>query len=385
MPRKTKFKRRANGTLSITKLGGKRAKPYAVRETVKIDFKQHQKYIGYFETREEALDFINLYILMKKKKINNDQAQNINSELADLALNTITPDMLTFGEIFEILVEEKYQYQKNIRSVKSWFNKFKLIHDVKINKITLQMLQDVFDDVKASGKGKGTTAHMKSIAMDIFEYAVKHQYISRNDDYTSYIDLSYKKYKTSDNQDSTRRKAFTIEQIRQIMEMNTIESKYALLYIFTGCRPNELMDIDTSKIYIDVDCNDDGNLQKVSYMITGSKTEAGRNRIIPIHDIIKPIIIELLNAHKSYLVEKKTVDPTTHYQNLYFNKLMDQLNLDRVPYACRHTFSTLAKFYKVDEFAKKKIMGHKSNDLTDDVYTDSFINFLYQEIHKISL
>ena len=30
-------------------------------------------------------------------------------------------------------------------------------------------------------------------------------------------------------------------------------------------------------------------------------------------------------------------------------------------------------------------MGHKSGDLTDDVYTDTFINFLYQEIDKISL
>lgn len=192
IPKKSKFKRRANGDLSITKLNGKRAKPYAVRETVKIDFKQHQKYIGYFKTREEALDFINLYTLMKKNRINQEQANHINDSLTDLALKIIKRNMLTFKEIFNIIYNEKYKYQKNHKSVVSWFNKFNTIHDVKINKINLQMLQDIFEDVKSLGKGKGTTSHMKCVAMDIFEYAVKHQYISRNDDYTSYIDLSSK-------------------------------------------------------------------------------------------------------------------------------------------------------------------------------------------------
>ena len=380
-----KFKRRANGSLSVTKLSGNRAKPFAVRETVKIDFKQHQKYIGYFETREEALDFINLYTLMKKKKINQEQASHINNSLTDLVLNAINPEMLTFKEIFNIIYDEKYKYQKNHKSVVSWFNKFNAVHDVKINKINLQMLQDIFEEVKSSGKGKGTTSHMKCVAMDIFEYAVKHQYISRNDDYTSYIDLSSKKYRTSDNKEKTSRKAFTVEEVRQIMKMNTIESKYALLFIFTGCRPNELIEIDTSKIYIDVECNDDGNKQIISYMITGSKTYAGLNRIIPIHDYIKPIIVELLKEHSDSLIATNTTSKVTEHQYNYFKPLMKKMNLDRVPYACRHTFSTLAKLYKVDEFARKRILGHKSGDLTDDVYTDTFINFLYQEINKISL
>lgn len=380
-----KFKRRANGSLSITKLSGNRAKPYAVRETVKIDFKQHQKYIGYFETREEALDFINLYTLIKKKKINAEQANNINNTLTDLALNAINPEMLTFKEIFNIIYDEKYKYQKNHKSVISWFNKFTSIHNININKVNLQMLQDIFEDVKKSGKGKGTTSHMKCVVMDIFEYAVKHQYISRNDDYTSYIDLSSKKYKTSDNEEKKKRKAFTIEQVREIMSMDTIEAKYALLFIFTGCRPNELIYIDTKNIFIDIECNDDGNKQIVSYMITGSKTQAGKNRIIPIHDYIKPIVVELLKEHPNYLIKTNTSNIVREFRQNYFNKLMKIMNLDRVPYACRHTFSTLAKLYKVDEFARKRIMGHKSRDLTDDVYTDTFINFLYQEINKIEL
>lgn len=395
MPRKKrKLKRRANGALSITELKGNRSKPFAVRETVEMSYKQVQKYIAYFETREEAEDFIKLYDLMKKKKINKTQVQELNCDLTEQVMQTISPDMLTFKEIFNILFEEKYKYQKNSKSVQSWFSKLEAVHNKNINNITLYNLQESFDEVKKDGLGSGTLAQMKCLATNIFKYAVKHQYISRDDDYTEFIDISLKAYKDdSDGKESKnkkrnnteRRKSFTVDQVRNIMKHNTIESKYALLYIFTGCRPNELLEIDTSKIYLDVNCNDDGIKRKVSYMITGSKTDAGINRIIPIHDYIKPIITELLNEHQEYLILEQCNDIVNTYHRVYFEPLMQELGYNKVPYACRHTFTSLAKLYNVDPFARKRIVGHKANDLTDDVYTDIFINKLYMEVNKIKL
>ena len=38
--------------------------------------------------------------------------------------------------------------------------------------------------------------------------------------------------------------------------------------------------------------NDDGNNKKVSYIFAGLKSEAGKNRIIPIHKLIEPFIID---------------------------------------------------------------------------------------------
>lgn len=384
MPKKRKLKRRANGALSITQLKGNRSKPFAVRETVEMSYSQKQKYIAYFSTREEAEDFIKLYTLMKKKKINSTQANSLDQDLTEQVMQSIAPDMLTFKEIFYILFEEKYKFQKNKDSIKSWFNKLTDIHNKNINTINLYDLQSIFDNIKEKGLGTGTLSHVKGVTVDIFKYAVKHQYISRDDDYTEFIDISLIGYdKKEENND--KRKSFTVEQVRNIMKHNTLESKYVLLYIFTGCRPNELLEIDTNKIYIDVDCNDDGTDRKVSYMITGSKTEAGRDRIIPIHDYIKPIIIYLLSKHKDYLIINKGYDLVVTYREKYFDPLMQELGYNKVPYACRHTFTTLAKLYNVDQFARKRIVGHKSNDLTDDVYTDIFINKLYTEINKIKL
>ncbi|WP_050636139.1 tyrosine-type recombinase/integrase [Candidatus Stoquefichus sp. SB1] len=384
MPKKRKLKRRANGALSITQLKGNRSKPFAIRETVEMSYSQKQKYIAYFETREEAEDFIKLYTLMKKKKINATQANSLDQDLTEQVMQSITPDMLTFKEIFYILFEEKYKFQNNKASVKSWFNKLTDIHNKNINTINLYDLQSIFDNIKEAGLGTGTLSHVKGVTMDIFKYAVKHQYISRDDDYTEFIDISLKGYdKKEDNTD--KRKSFTVDEVRNIMKHNTLESKYALLYIFTGCRPNELLEIDTSKIYIDVDCNDDGVKRKISYMITGSKTEAGRDRIVPIHDTIKPIIIDLLEKHPNYLIIKQCDNIVNKYHRDLFEPLMKELNYNKVPYACRHTFVSLAKLYNMDPFARKRIVGHKSNDLTDDVYTDIFINKLYTEINKIKL
>ena len=64
---------------------------------------------------------------------------------------------------------------------------------------------------------------------------------------------------------------------------------------------------------------------------------------------------------------------------------MKHIGLNHLPYDTRHTFATLAKLYKVDDFARKRIMGHKSADLTDDVYTHTLQNELYTEIQKIKI
>lgn len=385
---KRKFKKRKNGSGSIVKLSGKRRKPFAVKITDGFDeitHMQKQKVLETFETYPEAEDFLNMYNLMKnKQRISDEQAKMINEDvyLQVKYVEQKGKEIPTFKDIFEILSEEKYKYQKSYKSKISWYNNFKTLHNRRIDSINLHDLQEIFNNLKQT-KGSGTLSHMKILVSDIFEYAVIHQYIKRDDDYTSYIDISILNKKEDENE---RRKPFTINEIKQIMQMNTLSAKYTLLFIFTGCRPIELLSIDTSQIFIDVECEDDGKKEIVSYMITGSKTEAGRNRIIPIHNIIKPIIIELLNEHPKYLITDDPIKNNTNWFNLtQFSPLMQVMCLYKTTYACRHTFSTLAKQFKIEPFARKRIMGHKSNDITDDIYTHTIINTLYKEIQKIDI
>ena len=119
----------------------------------------------------------------------------------------------------------------------------------------------------------------------------------------------------------------------------------------------------------------------------GVKTAAGKERIIPLHPLIIPLIQHFLNQSSSpYLFSDENINMTyTHYKNDYI-KFMDKHNLEHMePYDTRYTFSTLAKTCHVDTAAHKKIMGHSCNDLTDDVYTHEPLSFLLKEISKIKL
>ena len=54
-----------------------------------------------------------------------------------------------------------------------------------------------------------------------------------------------------------------------------------------------------------------------------------------------------------------------------------------LPHDGRHTFSTLAKKAGMDDYARKKLMGHSIKDLTDKVYTHLDMEWFRQELEKI--
>ena len=68
-----------------------------------------------------------------------------------------------------------------------------------------------------------------------------------------------------------------------------------------------------------------------------------------------------------------------------FNSIVEQLGLNpnHRPHDGRKTFVTLAKKYKVDEYAVKYIAGHTINDITERVYTERDPEWLKEEIKKI--
>lgn len=136
---------------------------------------------------------------------------------------------------------------------------------------------------------------------------------------------------------------------------------------------------DRKQIHIDEPCNDDGVERKISYIITGSKTEAGRNRIIPIHEGIKQYVIDELIVRKERLFDSKR---TWFYMTVLY-ALNDQLGMNHKMHDTRDTFASLCQLYNVDIYIRKKVLGHKLNDITFDIYTNASKNKLWTEINKI--
>ena len=146
----------------------------------------------------------------------------------------------------------------------------------------------------------------------------------------------------------------------ELVELSIAEFELKDLIIiqcYTGLRPRELLSLRPENI----------NLEE-GYIIGGMKTEAGRDRLIPIHDCIKPL-----------LAKRKGFENIT-YDRL--NKAYTSFHGHK-PHDGRKTFITLAKKYNVDEYAIKYIVGHKISDLTERVYTDREFKWLQSEIAKI--
>lgn len=378
MPRNSRFKRRPNNTGTVVKLSGKRRNPYCARvmsdERDIITGKKKQICIGTFATREEALNALSIYSLKRSNAITNEEARNLAPDLFDRIQEKTQKKIPTFKEIYEILDAKEFSKLSNSsrKGYNSWIKHFKSIYDRPINNITLADLQFVFDN---DGSKNGTQAHMKVLCSKIFEYAVIHQYISRDDDYTSYI-------KIADYKQSTKHFAFDIEEIKKLQSADTPEAHLLLIYIYTGLRVGELLHINRDNIHIDEKCDDDGTERLISYIVTGSKTTAGKNRIVPIHNDIKQYVIDELIEKEERLID---VSYEWGFNKNIMPMINSMLNTNHTMHDTRVTFASLCQLYKVDVYARKKILGHKLKDITFDIYTKASKNRLWTEVNKIKL
>ena len=377
MPRNSRFRRRPNNTGTVVKLSGKRRNPYCARvmsdERDIITGKKKQICIGTFATREEALNALSIYSLKRSSSITNEEARNLAPDLFDRIQEKTQKRAPTFYEIYQILDDEEFsKLSKSARNgYSSWIKHFETIYNRTIDNITLADLQYIFDNDKSKG---GTQMHMKVLCSKIFKYAVIHQYIPRDFDYTSYI-------RTAEFKQSTKHYPFTVDEVKKLQSVDTSEAHILLIYIYTGLRAGELLHINRDNIHIDEKCDDDGTERLISYMITGSKTKAGKNRIVPIHDDIKQFVIdELLKP------DKRLIDCTyVSLNNTILVTVNGYLKATHTMHDTRQTFASLCQLYKVDVYARKKILGHKLKDITFDIYTTASKNKLYEEVNKIRI
>ena len=124
----------------------------------------------------------------------------------------------------------------------------------------------------------------------------------------------------------------------------------------------------------------------------GMKTDAGKNRLVPIHPLIKPLIENRMNEANS-LKSEYLFNDVNGQQGTYmtydkyrkrFEKVMTRLKMKHRPHETRHTFITKAKACHVDEHILKLIVGHTERDITEKVYTHRTMEQLQDEIKKIT-
>lgn len=62
---------------------------------------------------------------------------------------------------------------------------------------------------------------------------------------------------------------------------------------------------------------------------------------------------------------------------------MEKLELEHTSHDGRHTFASLMDSAGANKFCIKRVMGHSSQDITDDVYTHKTIEELIKSAYLI--
>lgn len=350
-PKRKRPRKRPNGSGTINFLGKGRSRPWQPIVTIGTDDdtgKQIRKALPTCETREKAQESLDLYNLMNKGYVSESKAAQLEEKL-----------MPTFAEIWQKVKKEKVHTisDDSLRVYETSFKRVSELHNIPINKIDLNILQPVFD--KLSDKSLQTISSSKAIVTMCFDYAMKYDYITKN--YSTYISLV--KHKELESKHKAISKD-TIKKIYSLVDQEEV-AKWFLLYIYTGFRATEILELKLENI----------NLEK-GYIIGGKKTKAGTDRTVPIHPCIKQFVGELLLTPRKRKL-------TYHAFCRRIRKFNNKYNFDITLHDLRHTFATLCTEYGVHDYYAKCMLGHTHQDLTKDVYTHSNLEKLHEEIKKI--
>ena len=347
-PSTTKFKRLPNGFGQISKIKNQNLRnPY--RAMVTTGFTEKGRPIvkmlkpqAYFKTYNEAYEALVKY---------NKDPYDTHSEI-------------TLRQLFDKWINDYFDPNEKTTHRQhqiSYFAKLKEIEELKIAEIKPMFLKDYLEKLDLSADYK---VRLKYLLNMLFDYAVSLQLVDKNTSRSFDLSTHIKKLRLSSVKNHF---PFTDDEMKKLW--NARKNPWVrniLIQCYMGWRPGELFLIKPENI----------NLEN-STIIGGSKSTAGRNRIVPIHHAIYPFIKYKLD-HNEDFDNYKTYN--SHFQNI-----VADLNLDpkHTPHDCRTTFVTLCKKYEVDEYAIKYIIGHQISDLTERVYTRRTVDWLKTEIEKI--
>lgn len=299
---------------------------------------------------------------------------------------------ITLKELYEKWSKKYYDglSPSRIRAIQAAWKYCSRIYDVPAANIRPSHIEYCMEHGESfnptTKKMRTPTVHSKdsirTLLGMVLDYGIKNGIVDKN--YAKMVSLSKADRKLL-SEKTAAHMAFTPEEL-EILWKNTHVQYVDVILIncYMGWRPGELGDIKLENTNLDE-----------WYCIGGKKTNAGKDRIVPIHPRIREFVSSYYNTAKEkdseYLFYREAIrwneDHRMNYETYanHFERIMKKLSLNPAhrPHDCRKTFVTMAKSVGMDEYAIKRIVGHKISDLTEGVYTERPLSWLASEIEKI--
>ena len=317
----------------------------------RIEFVRKYKYLAYFEKSKDAHQYL--------AQMNRGEAVKEHVSIASEP---------SFADVYTMFIEfatslNKPPSEASLHSYKTGFNLWKDVHDIRFKAVTTKQLQDAL--TKYGTMSKSSVTRMITILKKMYKYAIAHQITDTN--LTPYLFQEHTDEPTFVHTD------YTDEEIKMLWDTNTEAAKVMLILIYTGLRCTEFLLLENSKIHLDE-----------RYLVGGIKSAAGRNRVVPLHKKIIPIMKEFYRPDQKYFFPNANGYPMlySHFRDNKWNVYRKELNTEHYTHDCRHTCATKLEHFGVDEFHRKLILGHKIKDITNGIYTHVALDDLIADIDK---
>lgn len=335
--------RRAQSQGTITKLSGHRENPYWARLPAEYNADRvTRKSLGCYPTYNAAAEALSkaMYVIVT---------------VAEQHSKTITLqnmyDRFTASHYYDALSKSA---QSSHRTAWKHLND---VADLPINAINKETFQARIDTLYEEGLKRESLAKVRNLSSLLCREAMGQGLITVN--YGQLVQLP--------KADSTPSKPFSSADLRRIWNAVDAGNKDAMTVQtlnYTGMRPSELLMVDIAEhLHID---------GEYWYIKGGSKTTAGKNRIIPLPKVLHKSILTLVAGRKSgplIAAEHGGFYRLDNWRPRHFNLLMESLGLSGyTPYSCRHTYADLQKRRKADPEVVMRIMGHADYATTVEHY-----------------
>lgn len=299
---------------------------------------------------------------------------------------------ITVKELYDKWTEEYFKTVKldgGVRAIKSAWAYCSSVYNMRAVDIRARHIKGCMEEGTITVRGEdrhpsaSTKNKIKTLFNLMFDYALEYELVDRN--YSRTFSLSEETIKEIQNV-KQEHIPFTEEEM-ELLWKHVDDKRFVdiiLIQCYSGWRPQELGLLELENI----------DLENWTFQ-GGMKTDAGMERVVPIHSRIRPLVDrkykEAITIGSKYLFNctdgrngRSTMLTYLRYKK-GFVMIRDELKLNpsHRPHDGRKHFVTVAKKAGVDEYAIKYLVGHKISDITEKVYTQREFEWLKTEIKKI--
>ena len=343
--------KRPAGSGSVVKLSGTRRKPFEAR--VRQNGKQIS--IGTYATRTEAL------VALESANLNG--ISNIYNA--------------TFEDIYNMLLAQKQDKvsDSGMTGYAASFGHLKSLAKMSMRDVRTAHFQQVIDATYKNGLSYSSIKKIQTLGSMMCKIAMANDLIDKN--YAQLVNIPMQAPKSE-------KPSFTSDQLDKLWQLSETDDTAAIIVAlcYNGLRINEFFDL--KKEHVD--------LPKRLIYAPGSKTEAGKDRIIVIPTDLVPIYKRMMSTAGEYLCSspKGQRYDAKNFRSRQFYPFLDKHNLNPdgklTPHSCRHTYALLCVKYGLNQKATMDLLGHSKYSTTAEIYANATakdIDFLTREADKL--